>query len=211
MSIYNPPTPSSIGAVPVSRQVIAGTNMTGGGNLNADVTLNSTGGGGSSLTFGQNNTNTTNSSATASRGGILRPAYDVTFHALFSTVSEIAGGTYVPYILEFNSSYVVTSILGSGPTFTSPASGNFARIYPLTTPVICAAGGTYGLIVTRTDIAGSSNGGVYSGTGEIAGIPTWNASPALYARFATNAPAIGQTWETGSNPYSYGGIFELTL
>lgn len=42
------PTATSIGAVPNSRQVIAGTNMTGGGSLSSDVTLNSTGSGGGS-------------------------------------------------------------------------------------------------------------------------------------------------------------------
>lgn len=39
MGIYIP-------GVPATRQIIAGTNMTGGGALSADVTLNATGGGG---------------------------------------------------------------------------------------------------------------------------------------------------------------------
>ncbi len=44
--IFNPVTAQSIGAVPVDRQVIAGTNMTGGGALSSDVTLDASGGGG---------------------------------------------------------------------------------------------------------------------------------------------------------------------
>jgi hypothetical protein len=47
MYISNPITPADIGAVPTSRQVIAGVNMTGGGALSGDVTLNASGGGGS--------------------------------------------------------------------------------------------------------------------------------------------------------------------
>lgn len=46
MPIVNPITPASIGAVPDTRQVIAGTNLTGGGPLSSDVTLDATGGGG---------------------------------------------------------------------------------------------------------------------------------------------------------------------
>jgi predicted outer membrane repeat protein len=46
MPIYNPPTPQQIGAVPTSRLVNAGLNMTGGGSLANDITLNSSGGGG---------------------------------------------------------------------------------------------------------------------------------------------------------------------
>jgi hypothetical protein len=49
MGIYIPPTPQSIGAVPVARQIIAGINMSGGGNLSADVTLNASGGGSGSI------------------------------------------------------------------------------------------------------------------------------------------------------------------
>lgn len=46
---YNPPTPASIGAVPITRQVIAGSNLTGGGALSSDVTLNGSGGGGAAI------------------------------------------------------------------------------------------------------------------------------------------------------------------
>ena len=41
MFISNPVTPASIGAVPTSRQIIAGTQMLGGGDLSANRTLNS--------------------------------------------------------------------------------------------------------------------------------------------------------------------------
>ncbi len=44
--IFNPVTAQSIGAVPIDREVIAGTNMTGGGALSSDITLDASGGGG---------------------------------------------------------------------------------------------------------------------------------------------------------------------
>jgi hypothetical protein len=47
MGVNNPVTAESIGAVPISRQVIAGVNMSGGGNLENDITLDADGGGGS--------------------------------------------------------------------------------------------------------------------------------------------------------------------
>ena len=46
MQINNPLTLEQLGGVPVTREIIAGTNMTGGGALDSDVTLNSSGGGG---------------------------------------------------------------------------------------------------------------------------------------------------------------------
>jgi len=47
MGVNNPVTAESIGAVPNSRQVIAGVNMSGGGALVGDITLDADGGGGS--------------------------------------------------------------------------------------------------------------------------------------------------------------------
>lgn len=55
MGINNPITPASIGAVPISRQLLAGANVTidGGASadLNADVEIASTGGGGGATPF----------------------------------------------------------------------------------------------------------------------------------------------------------------
>lgn len=84
MSIYNPPTPAMIGAVPIEREIIAGMNMSGGGTLENDVTLNASGGGGNIGYFG-GATGSAGSAATnayATMGSCFRVQKDVSINEI---------------------------------------------------------------------------------------------------------------------------------
>jgi hypothetical protein len=209
MGINNPPTAASIGAVPTSRQVIAGTNMTGGGALTGNVTLNSTGGGGGSVNvWDSTGINSGNAGAFGARGGSFTVVTPWTFRKLAARHTVEATATYRAYLVSLNGSNQITAILASSPVYAAgtnwPVTGTVQpNIYDFGANVTVPTG-LLAIIFVRGVISGSAAWSM-DGMGSAGILNQCNFQTVPnYARVAQNSIAVNDTLTVSSNPYWFG-------
>lgn len=182
--IFNPPTAASIGAVPTSRQVIAGTNMSGGGTLAADRTFNASGG----------------TSAPAITSGNW-------FQPLQGTVVASSGTCAVDtiYLIPFYLPAAVTiSALAANLATAIPVSNVQLAIYATT-----AAGKPTGNVLAATGSIASTATGFINGA-----LSGGNVTlPAGLYYFAANTSIVGIVFQSIANAFAYCGnlIGDATL
>lgn len=143
------PTAAQIGAVPTSRLVNAGTNMSGGGNLGADITLNAIGGGGGGTIDIED------------EGSLILAASTLNFTGAGVTATDLGGGVAGIAIPGGGGSGATVLGYGFGNTSSGAIDISGGAVVPGLTTTFSLAGAkdvlvTMGVIFTRTGVDGNA-------------------------------------------------------
>lgn len=155
--------------------------------------------------YAQNTFGAVSGTAHATKGNLLVPLLDMVIDGLFFYVDEINAATYMAGIYELSTN-TISSVLATVNATATATVNNKLRYFEFSSPVTLTAGTRYVLTHTRTDSTATTSSGVHISTSDP------NAPVAITNLFMwldSIAPAVSDTFTTGSNCYTYGFLYRL--
>ena len=152
------------------------------------------------------------SSSYAGKGNLLKPSKDIEISALYPYMVAASGSTHVGYILELDSTFKITAILGTTNALSLPDASVSARVLDFTSPIKLKANTLYAAMLFIISGSTTTSQGSYT-----VSLTNGNNYPELgdtyitsYVRIAATSPIVGSTLETGVGGYALGVFGKFT-
>lgn len=163
--------------------------------------------GGSSFAGADNTLGGASASLFATKGAVVVPFRDIQIAGVWFNIAEVNTGIYRAGIYTLDAGTTITAVLGTTATQTATATATVRRYFPFASPLTLVAGTRYALVHTRTDATTTTSSGLSAGTLDAKGVPIQGT--ASFLTLASVAPAIGNTFNTGANPFYHGYAYRV--